>query len=288
MAQLGVVEAEKNVCRPSRSMIWLGILFNSTEMTMWIPDGKLFEIQGVLAEWEGRQRATRLDMQRLLGLLQFVASVSPPARVFTNRMLENLREAPRRGTETLSMGFKKDLRSFIDLWPAYNGLRILVKRDIPFQAELELDACTTGCGAYNGHQYYSEEFPGVVLQEQHHIAHLELLHVVVATKTWAREWGHCRVRIQCDNMNACLAVRSGRSRDPYMHSCVRELFSVCTVHDIELVIEHKPGVAMTRADTLSRAHTGQVFRDRVAADAELSRARQVRIPMDTFIIKDLM
>ena len=52
-------------------------------------------------------------------------------------------------------------------------------------------------------------------------------------------------------MNACLAVWSGRSRDPYMQTCVRELFA---------------------ADPLSRAHTGRVYRDGIAADESLGRA----------------
>ena len=288
MGRLGLVEATKKVCRPSQTMIWLGILFNSIEMSMRIPDGKMEEIQEVLREWEGRQRATQREMQQLFGLLQFVASVSPPARIFTNRILECLREAPRRGTETLSLGFKKDLSFFMRLWPAYNGVRLLVKQDIACQSTLELDACTTGCGAFMGQQYYSEQFPQAVLERRHPIAHLELLNIVVAVKTWAAEWTHQRVSVQCDNMNACLAVRSGRSRDAYMHSCVRELFVVCTVHDLELHVSHRPGATLIRADALSRAHTGKVFADRVAADQELSRARQVRIPRQVFEIADVM
>ena len=288
LKQLGVMEAVNKVCRPAQTMIWLGILFNSIDMTMRIPDTKMAEIKEVLGEWEGRQRATLREMQRLLGVLQFVASVSPPARIFTNRMLENLRDAPLRGMESLSLGFKKDLKFFTNLWPDYNGVRILNKGCIPAQSELELDACTTGCGAYNRHQYYSEEFPSAVQGEQHIIAHLELLNVFVAVKTWARDWAHQKVSVLCDNMNACLAVRSGRSRDPYIHACVRELFSVCTVHDIELSIEHRPGVTMTRADALSRAHTSQVFRDKINADIDLGRARRVRIPDELFVIHDLM
>ena len=262
MAQLGVVEAAKKVCRPAQTMIWLGILFDSVLMTMKIPDGKMAEIREVLLEWEGRQRATKRDMQSLMGLLQFVASVSPPppppppTRIFTNRMLENLREAPKRGTESLSLGFKKDLSFFRELWPAYNGVRILIKKDIECQGELELDACTTGCGAFIGEQYYSEQFPAPLLGAQHPIARLELLNIVVAVKTWVDVWSHQRVKIRCDNMNDCLAVWSGRSRDSYMQKCVRELFAVCVVHDIELHATHCPGELMQRADALSQAHTG--------------------------------
>ena len=63
---------------------------------------------------------------------------------------------------------------------------------------------------------------------------------------------------------------------------------MCTVHDIELSIEHRPGVTMTRADALSRAHTKLVFRDIIKSDVKLSRARRVRIPDELFSIYDLM
>ena len=224
-------------------------------------------------------------MQSLMGLLQFVASVSPPPLESSPTGCWRISEKhPRGGTESLSLGFKKDLSFFRELWPAYNGVRILIKKDIECQGELELDACTTGCGAFIGEQYYSEQFPAPVLGAQHPIARLELLNIVVAVKTWADVWSHQRVKIRCDNMNACLAVRSGRSRDPCMQKCVRELFAVCVVHDIELHATHCPGELMQRADALSRAHTGQVYRDRMAADERLGRARQVRIPVGHFML----
>ena len=189
MGQLGLVEATKKVFRPAQTMVWLGILFDSNDMTMRIPDNKMGEIREVLEEWADRQRATQRDMQQLLGLLQLVASVSPPARIFTNRMLENLREAPRRGTESLFLGFKQDLQFFRELWPAYNGVRIIIKDHVQCQDLLELEACTTGCGAYNGTKFYSEQFPETIIQEQHPIAHLELLNIVVAAKNLSSRVG---------------------------------------------------------------------------------------------------
>ena len=94
--------------------------------------------------------------------------------------------------------------------------------------------------------------------------------------------------VHCDNMNACLAVRSGKSRDGYMQSCVQELFLLCSINDIELHVTHRPGTDMKRADALSRAHTGQVFRDRIKANIALNRARQVRIPTGAFDITNVM
>ena len=163
MSDLGVQEAKHKVHQPAQRMVWLGLWYDSIDMTISIPEEKLREVMQVVHQWEARTRASRLDMQQLLGLLQFVASVSPPARVFTNRMLANLREMPKRGTESLSTGFKSDLLFFLDLWPQYNGVRIIDKTKVPCQDSLELDACLSGCGAFVGDEFYAEEFPTDVL-----------------------------------------------------------------------------------------------------------------------------
>ena len=61
-------------------------------------------------------------------------------------------------------------------------MRIIDKLTLPYQELIELDACPTGCGATIGDQYYSEVFPPCVVAENHIIAHLEQLNVVVAVK----------------------------------------------------------------------------------------------------------
>ena len=95
MGELGVKEAIHKVFTPSQRMVWLGILYDTNKMTMSIPEQKLVEIMEVVHSWNGRTRATQQELQSLLGLLQFVASVSPPARLFTKRMLQCLRDKMR-------------------------------------------------------------------------------------------------------------------------------------------------------------------------------------------------
>ena len=263
-------------------MVWLGLWYDSTEMTISIPQEKLGEIMEEVKEWEGKVRASRHEMQRLLGLLQFVASVSPPARVFTNRMLTNLREAPKKGTESLSLGFKSDLRFFADLLPAYNGIRIVDKAAFPCQDRLELDACLSGCGAYTGDSYYAELFPDSVVRAEHTIAHLELLNIVVAVKVWGEQWRGHTVEVKCDNMNACLAVQTGRSKDSYIQHCVRELFVLGVSYDVELRVVHCPGKHMVRADALSRMFSNARCREWVNNDRLLRMAKRVRVADSTF------
>ena len=282
MRELGVQETVHKACGPTQQLIWLGLLYDTVAMTISIPPEKLQEIMALLKDWEGRVRASQGDMQSLIGTLQFVAGVSPPTRVFTNCMLQDLREALKRGTESLSWGFKRDLDFFLKLLPHFNGVRIMAKEDIVYQDTLELDACLTGCGACTGSQYYARPFPTRILHQQHSIARLELLNIVVALKVWKQQWSGRRVRVWSDNTNACCAVQTGRSRDCYIQDCVREIFLFTAVYDVELHVLHRPGVELTRADALSRAHTAQSFRRWIEADSVLQGATEVKVPDSYF------
>ena len=273
--ELGMMEAEKKICEPSQVMTWLGIEFNTLEMTMSLPERKITEVASCVREWEQKKGATLREIQSLFGLLQFVTHVAPSARLFTNRILECMREMGNDRYTSLSWGFRRDLKFFRDLMPAFKGVKIMDKSDIQAQHSLELDACLTGCGAVCGGQYYGRTFPRQILSENHPIAHLELLNVVVAMKVWGQSWRGQRVRVTCDNMNAVLAIHTGRTRDGYMQHCARELHYYCALWDIEITASHAPGTQMQRADALSREHLDSKYAARVARDARLQTAERV-------------
>ena len=159
-----------------------------------------------------------------------------------------------------------------------SGIKVIKKDDVEYQDNIELDACLTGCGALVGNQHYHEEFPREVQEQGHTIAHLEHLNIVVSLKMWAHQWQHHKVRIYSDNINACIAVQTGWSRDDFMQDCAREIILWCAMFDIDITVLHKPGVQLQRADALSRAHTEQKFRDWIETDKLLREARRVRVP----------
>ena len=125
---------------------------------------------------------------------------------------------------------------------------------------------------------YAEVFPPQVLEQEHSIARLEMLNIVVALKVWRGHWAGKRVRIEGDNLNTCLALQTGRFRDPFLQHCVRELFLITAASDIELLALHKPGLLLVRADALSRAPTSKVHRNWVENDSLLLQARRIRVP----------
>ena len=288
MDDLGVVQAQAKICLPSQIMVWLGIYFNTKEMYMAIPHDKLDEIMICLEGWRDRTRASRNEIQSLLGLLNFVASVAPPTRLFTNRMLDTLRETGPTGTTALSWQFKQDILFFLDLLPIFNGRKVMAKQVLPYQRQVELDACLSGCGAVAGDQFYAAPFPERVVKAGHTIAHLELLNIVVALKMWTQRWSGWTVQIYCDNLNSVCVLQSGKSRDVYMRACAREVFLLTAANDIDVQICHRPGLSMVWADALSREHTHPKFAKLVREDPHLAAAERLTVPPELFDISNVL
>ena len=71
-------------------------------MEVSVSKQKILETIDILRTWEGRTRATKHDLQKLLGKIFHISRCSPLAHLFLGRMLEALRDSHRMGTVQLS------------------------------------------------------------------------------------------------------------------------------------------------------------------------------------------
>ena len=85
-----------------------------------------------------------------------------------------------------------------------------------------------------------------------HITQLEMLNVVVALKIWAEMWKDTKIAIYCDNLAVVEVLTSGRTKDPYLATCARNIWLLCAIFNIKLNVIHIPGKNNTIADLLSR------------------------------------
>ena len=283
---VGLEEASHKTVEPTTKMTWLGFDVDSVAMTLSIPHLKLEEIKTVVKSWEGKSFASKKEVQSLMGMLNFVGGVSPPVRIFTNRILNFLRSVPDTGFVSIPSEVREDLDFFCSLMPKYNGISIIDKSLVDSDEQVELDSCLSGCGGLCGQSYYSCEFPGSVLAVGHQIAHLDMLNVVVALRLWAPIWSGKKMQVFCDNMNTVTALQTGRTRDLYMQSCVRTIFLITVKFDVELLICHCPGVELVAADSLSRVHTSERFQVILEKLGCLRGKSRVNVPESYFHIVD--
>jgi hypothetical protein len=87
---LGLVVNEKKCLGPSRKLVFLGVLIDCVDRTLSLLADKLEECKELIKKWLVKKRATKLDVQRLAGKLNWAARVVRGGRTFLRRILDLL------------------------------------------------------------------------------------------------------------------------------------------------------------------------------------------------------
>ena len=248
MDQLGLTISDKKLVPPSTCVTCLGVMIDTVAGTIAIPPEKLDTILTEVRLWLRRDVASKRQLQSILGLLLYVHKCVRPSRIFLNRMLELLRSAYGRSKIPLTPDFKRDLGWFAKFLPTYNGVSLYDHK--PIGLTLELDACLTGFGGRCGRSIY--HLPIVRGFRQWTIFHLEMVNILIAIRLFKSLWKGKKVLIKCDNEAVVSVLKTGRTRDPYLAACGRNIWYESAMSDIELQYTHIRGSENKVADILSR------------------------------------
>ena len=134
--RIGLKEAAHKASPPAQAMTWLGLQFDTVEMTVTFPSEKLQNTFQLVEDWVSRQAANIHQLQALLGQLLHIAQCCQSTRLFLNCMLATLRECPGDGTIWLSPELKKDLQWFLHNSTACNGVSIIDEDACPGHGHL--------------------------------------------------------------------------------------------------------------------------------------------------------
>ena len=85
---IGIWESEHKACPPSSIMVVLGIMFNTTDMTISIAPEWVNEIQAELNAWHNRAKMSCTQLESLIGKLQFASQVIRAGCVFLAHLLD--------------------------------------------------------------------------------------------------------------------------------------------------------------------------------------------------------
>ena len=205
--------------RPSTQVVCLGVLIDSIKGTIQISPQKLKQILDTVHQWSSRSYCSKRQLQSLLGLLLFVHKGIKPARIFLNRMLMMLRQAHVTQKIELNQDFKRDLKWFEKFLPLYNGISLYQHKNV--DSVLDLDTCLTGLCACWGHWVY--HLPLQLGYGNYSILHLEMVNIFLALKVFRYSWQKSRRLIRCDNQTVVTVLNTGKTRDPYLAACARNV-----------------------------------------------------------------
>ncbi|KAI8483473.1 hypothetical protein Bbelb_388050 [Branchiostoma belcheri] len=265
LALLGLQEADDKAVPPTTRLVFLGRIIDSVRMTIEVTPERLTDTLEELRVWSSKVHTRRRDIESLLGKLQFIASCVRPGRLFVSRMLLFLKQFPDRHTKLrITDDFRRDLAWWRTFLPTYNGISLLPQSGwTEADAVFSSDACLTGCGGFlnSTGEFFHSTFPPSVLEWEPCINGLELLTILVCARLWGRHWSGMRIVVLCDNEASVTVLNSGRSRSPFLQSCLRNLWLCAATDQFEIRAVHLPGVHNRLADHLSRWHTSPSHRE---------------------------
>ena len=108
--EAGLQEQKQKSVPPSTNIVFLGVTFDSTSLTLSVPHDRVHETIAALDEWLLAERMSRKEVQHIVGKLQFLANCVRLGRLFITRILEFMRGLPDTGRHPMTDGFRVDLR----------------------------------------------------------------------------------------------------------------------------------------------------------------------------------
>ena len=207
---------------PNTQMLVLGVWFNTDDMTISVPEFRLIELKADISHWLHLERATKHQLQVLVGKLSYVCNCVRPGRAFMSRLLNDLRSCDsRRSSIPVSCDLKLDLNWWLHFLDNYNGVSVIGTEFLESSEQLfSTDASLTGCGAICEGEYFHELFPLSITQQQLSITALELLTVVMAIKLWQFKLAGRCIMIHCDNQACVEMINSMRSKNNFLQMCL--------------------------------------------------------------------
>ena len=206
--------------------------------------------------------------QSLFGKLIYIQKCVKPSCIFINRILDLFRNNANNRKIYLTLEFHKDIQWFLAFLPSYNGISYITKTDVDPEQTLHLDACLTGMGAVWRDRVYATPIHNCG-DLKLTIVHLEMMNIVVALRVWGKMF-HSSISVKCDNLGVVQVVRTGKTKDSFLASCIRNVWLLAAAYDIELHIDHIPGHKNIIADTLSRIYSDRRVNSHILADLELN------------------
>ena len=218
-------------------------------MTLEIPPQKINELYKELLEFRACKKLTKLDIQRLVGRLNWVTQCIYGGRFHMRRLIDvssRLRHPKHRVLMT------RDMRDDIDFWlefiPTFNRCMPMVKSRPA--TPVSTDACLIAAVAcYHGDWIYAPWTP-----ETRDINYKEVMALEPAALRWSEKWRNKKVFVHIDNMAAVAIINRGSCKQPMVMACLGRIFWLSAVFNFRLRAVYYPGVRNVLADAASRLH----------------------------------
>lgn len=262
--QLGVPLAQEKTVGPVQVITYLGLEIDTLSQQVRVPLVKIRALCSKIHAALGRSKISLVDLQSLVGSLNFVCKAVAPGRAFLRRLIALSRGLTRPHHRVrMSKGAKLDLLMWLEFLDHFNGVSPISACAWDDSVELYTDAAlSVGYGAFFHGKWVQGRWPSCLIQQQPSIAFLEFFPLLVAVLCWGPLLANRRVRFRSDNLAVVHIINSQTSQCERIMHLVRLFVLQCLKYNIVFKAVHIPGVCNELADSLSRF---QMDRFRAAA-----------------------
>lgn len=256
---------------PAQKLIFLGVLIDTVEMTLSLPNEKLSDFNLLLRSFQTKRRASKRQLESLIGSLNWASQVIQGGRPFLRRIIDLQNTLKGHSDKVLlNSDFFADLDWWLHFMHFFNGkTRILDNKAI---SPLQCDACSEGGGAvFLGDFLYINWAVDMPEVAPLHINLKETIIIVVAIFRWASLLQNKKVIVYTDNVTAKSVINKMSSKNPTVMVYIRFLFFMQAVFNFSIFCVHIPGKRNRLADAVSRLHEN----DRLSQVYELLSLNQI-------------
>lgn len=270
LRELGFSINYNKVLGPTKRLTFLGIVLNTDTMKLELPEDKIKALKNTMIDLQSKSRATKCQLQSLIGKLNFATQCVFGGRFFLRRLHDavgRLRLPWHRTRVTRAM--QGDMQWWIHYLEEFSGMIDML--DPRPRTPIYTDACLLACGAVYEDQYVYLRWEDWPITQNVHINHKETLAFEVALTHWAEQLRNSKVIIHCDNTTAVAVMNRGSSRNQLVMASLRRIFWLSAKYNFRLETIYHPGKRNILADNTSRMHEGQhIWRDSGLFPVQLS------------------
>lgn len=256
LQDLGFTLSERKLIPPTQRLTFLGVELDTISCSMRLPDEKVEELRQVVCEFQSKRRASKKQLQRLAGKLNFACRVVHGGRTFLRRILDTMNNLSFSAKSILDEQFKEDINWWGQFLKVFNGTRLFLET-LPTE-DVVTDACNIAAAGFFRGDWYYHNFP---IDSQHwanlHINHKETLAIILAAKRWAPLWANKRIVIHSDNQAAVQIINKGTTANGNIMRELRQLFWLSALHNFHIKAVYLEGKRNILADSISRIHEPQ-------------------------------
>lgn len=182
--------------------------------------------------------------------MAFIANCVTQGRRFKSIVLAALRAMGDREWTMLSDEFRLDVKWFFSYPRTANGISLI--QPVRPKAHIKCNSSFMGGGIGSKFCYtwlYSQQHKKIFAK----IHELEAVNILLAFKTLASKKAlpGAEVTIWTDNSSSAYALKSGRTKDPTLAACSRELWLLVAISSQVITVRHEAGHLIHLADALS-------------------------------------